>query len=164
MLRDAQRHTLSLTNTAMAVTLDVGERDNIHPADKQTVGHRLALGARALAYGEDTAHSGPLFRQATPAGASMHVWFTGIDGKLAATGGKLTGFELAGADHHFYPANARIVEAGKSNHVLAESPQVPAPMFVRYAWASSPEATLVDGASLPASSFSSEPVPTLSSH
>ncbi len=62
-VREAQRRTLSLANTAMAVTIDVGERDNIHPADKQTVGHRLALAARALTYGEHVEYSGPAYRQ-----------------------------------------------------------------------------------------------------
>ena len=90
-LRDAQRRTLSVANTGMAVTLDVGDRDNVHPADKQTVGHRLALAARALSYGEDVHYSGPLFRQATNEGDGMRVYFSGTDGKLAAKDGTLQG-------------------------------------------------------------------------
>jgi sialate O-acetylesterase len=157
MLRDAQRRTLSVANTAMAVTLDVGDRENVHPADKQTVGHRLALAARALSYGEDVHYSGPLFRQATTDGAGMHVFFSGADGKLAVRGGALEGFELAGADRHFFPATAKIDADGTS--VMVSSPQVTAPLYVRYAWPNARDATLTDSAGLPASTFTSEAVP-----
>jgi sialate O-acetylesterase len=157
MLRDAQRRTLSVTNTAMAVTLDVGDRNNVHPADKQTVGHRLALAARALSYGEEVHHSGPLFRQATTEGAGMRVYFTGADGKLAVRAGELTGFEVAGADRHFVPAPAKIDADGAS--VTVTSRQVTAPLYVRYAWQNAPDATLTDSAGLPASTFTSEAVP-----
>ncbi len=159
MLRDAQRRTLSLRDTAMAVTLDVGDPGNVHPADKQTVGHRLALGARAVSYGEIVSYSGPLFRQATTDGAGMRVWFTGADGKLTAKGGDLEGFEVAGADRHFVTATAKIDNDGKS--VTAESSQVPMPVYVRYAWPNAPEANLTDSAGLPASTFTSEAVPML---
>jgi sialate O-acetylesterase len=157
MLRDAQRRTLSVANTAMAVTLDVGDRDNVHPADKQTVGHRLALAARDVSYGENVHYSGPLFLQATTEGAGMRVYFTGADGKLAVRGGALEGFELAGADHHFVPATAKIDADGAT--VTVTSPQVTAPIYVRYAWPNAPDATLTDDAGLPASTFSSEAVP-----
>lgn len=159
MVRDAQRRTLSLTNTGMAVTIDVGDRNNVHPADKQTVGHRLALAAQALSYGEDVHHSGPLFRQATTEGAGMRVYFTGADGKLAVRGGTLQGFELAGSDRHFVPATATIDTGGAT--VSVTSPQVPAPLYVRYAWPNAPDATLMDSAGLPAPTFTSEAVPAL---
>jgi sialate O-acetylesterase len=158
MLRDAQRRTLSVANTAMALTLDVGDTNNVHPADKQTVGHRLALAARALSYGEDLRHSGPLYLQATTEGTGMRVHFTGADGKLAARGGTLDGFELAGADHHFVSATAKIDPDGAT--VTVESPQVGAPKYVRYAWPNAPAATLMDSAGLPASTFTSEAVPS----
>lgn len=158
-LRDAQRRTLSVAHTAMAVTLDVGDPDNVHPADKQTVGHRLALAARRNAYGEDVRSSGPLFRQATIEGSDMRVWFTGTDGKLAAKGDTLQGFELAGADHRFLPATARIGDDGET--VVVASEQLKQPSYVRYAWANAPAANLTDAAGLPASTFTSEPVPTL---
>jgi sialate O-acetylesterase len=157
MLRDAQRRTLSVANTAMAVTLDVGDRDNVHPADKQTVGHRLALAARALSYGEDVHHSGPLFRQATTDGTGMRVYFSGADGKLAARGGTLSGFELAGADRRFVPATATIDADGMA--VTVTSPQMTTPVYMRYAWPNAPDATLMDSAGLPASTFTSEAVP-----
>jgi len=160
MLRDAQRRTLSVANTAMAVTLDVGDRDNVHPADKQTVGHRLALAARALSYGEDVHHSGPLFRQATTEGVAMRVYFAEADGKLAMRGGKLEGFELAGADHQFVTATAKIDADGAT--VTVTSPLVTTPAYVRYAWPNAPDATLMDSAGLPASTFTSEAVPVMS--
>jgi sialate O-acetylesterase len=161
-LRDAQRRTLSVTNTAMVITLDVGDRDNVHPADKQAVGHRLALAARALSYGEDVHHSGPLFRQATTEGTGMRVYFTGADGKLATRGGTLQGFELAGSDRRFVPATAQIDVDGAT--VTVESPEVTAPLYVRYAWPNAPDATLIDSAGLPASTFTSEAVPALPAH
>jgi sialate O-acetylesterase len=156
-LRDAQRRTLSVSNTAMAVTLDVGDANNVHPADKQTVGHRLALAARTRSYGEDVHHSGPLFRQATTDGSGMHVYFSGADGKLAVRGGALEGFELAGADRHFFAATAKIDADGMS--VMVSSPQTAAPLYVRYGWSNAPDATLTDSAGLPASTFTSEAVP-----
>jgi sialate O-acetylesterase len=162
MVRDAQRRTLSVAGTGMAVSLDVGDRNNVHPADKQTVGHRLALAARALSYGEDIRHSGPLFRQAATEGGGMRVYFTGADGKLAVRGGTLDGFELAGANHHFVPATAKIDADGAS--VTVTSPQVATPEYVRYAWANAPDATLMDSAGLPASTFTSEAVPTPAAH
>jgi sialate O-acetylesterase len=157
MVRDAQRRTLSLLNTGMAVTIDVGDPNNVHPADKQTVGHRLALAARALTYGEDLHHSGPLFRQATTEADGMRVYFAGADGKLAARGGMLQGFELAGEDHRFVPAAAKIDPDGAT--VTVTSPQVAAPRYVRYAWPNAPDAALMDSAGLPASTFTSEAVP-----
>jgi sialate O-acetylesterase len=157
MLRDAQRRTLSVSNTAMAVTLDVGDANNVHPADKETVGHRLALAARALAYGENVHHSGPLFQQATTDGSGIHVYFSGADGKLAVRGGALEGFELAGADRHFVAATAKIDADGAS--VMVMSTEVAAPLYVRYAWPNAPDTTLTDSAGLPASTFTSEAVP-----
>jgi sialate O-acetylesterase len=151
IVRDAQRRTLSLNNTGMAVTLDVGLPDNVHPPDKQTVGHRLALAARDIAYGEHIEDSGPLFRLAVPEGAGMRVWFDHSDG-LTAKGGNLTGFEVAGEDHKFLPASANIDGA----NIIVTAPQVKTPVYVRYAWANFSTANLYNGAGLPASTFSSE--------
>lgn len=155
MIRDAQRRTLDLTNTGMAVSIDVGEPDNVHPADKQTVGSRLALDARALAYGEAVEYSGPLYRQATPQGAGMRVWFDHTDGKLVLK--SPAGFEVAGADHHFVEATAQLSD---DDTVMVTSSAVTHPRYVRYAWQNAPEATLFNKAGLPASTFTSEdPVP-----
>jgi sialate O-acetylesterase len=154
LLRDAQRRTLSLTNTGMAVTSDVGNETNVHPSDKQTVGARLALLARNKVYGEKMTASGPLFRLAYPEGNAMHVWFDYAEG-LTARGGALQGFEVADADGRFVPATARI----EGNSVVATSPSVAEPKYVRYAWPNFPANNLFNGAGLPASTFTSYPVP-----
>ena len=150
LLREQQRKTLEVAHTAMAITIDIGNPDDVHPTDKVDVGHRLALAARALSYGESIGYSGPLFRQATPEGASIRAWFDDANG-LTAKGGVVTGFEVAGADGKFSPATATIEGAT----VLASSPAVPEPHFVRYGWANSPQCNLFNGDGLPASPFTS---------
>jgi sialate O-acetylesterase len=151
-LRDQQLKTLGLANTGMAVTIDIGNPDDIHPTNKAEVGRRLALWARSLAYGEDVSYSGPLFREATPEGSSIRVWFEHHTRGLVAKGGELTGWEVAGADGKFVPATAKI----DGNTVLATSATVPEPVYVRYGWASSPECNLFNGTGLPASPFTSQ--------
>jgi len=151
VVRDAQRRTLSLANTGMAVSLDVGQADNVHPPDKQTVGHRLALAARDITYGEHIEDSGPLFRQATPEGAEIQVWFDYGEG-LTAKGGALTGFEVAGSDHRFVAADATI----DGDHLVVSAAAIKTPLYVRYAWANFSTANLYNSAGLPASTFSSE--------
>ncbi len=152
VIREAQRRTLQLAGTGMAVSIDVGEADNVHPADKQMVGARLALAARAVAYGEKIEYSGPLFRQATTENDSLRVYFTHAEG-LMAKGGALQGFEVAGSDKRFQPATAR-VDGGA---VLVRAQGVGHPQYVRYAWANaSLEANLFNSAGLPASTFTSE--------
>ncbi len=156
-LRDAQRRTLDLRNTGMAVSFDVGEPGNIHPADKETVGRRLALAARAISYGEPVEYQGPMFRQAETVreGKAMRVRFDhGADG-LVAKGGALQGFEIAGADHKFVAATAEI--DGRS--VVVRSQGVPSPAYVRYAWQDAPVANLFNKAGLPAPTFTSEVAP-----
>ncbi len=152
IIREAQRRTLSVANTAMAVTIDVGDPDNVHPADKQTVAARLALAARALAYGESVEYSGPLFRQATPDGDAVRVWFDHAAHGLVARGAALQGFEIAGEDGHFVPATARI----DGNTVVVSSAAVAAPKLVRYGWANAPAVNLYNSDGLPASPFTSE--------
>jgi sialate O-acetylesterase len=150
-IRDAQRRALSISNTAMAVSLDVGDAENVHPADKQTVASRLALAARSTVYGEAVEHAGPLFRQTAIEGAAMRVWFDHASG-LTSHGGAPQGFEVAGEDGRYMPATARIEEST----VLVSSAQVPRPKYVRYAWANVPQANLYNAAGLPASTFTSE--------
>jgi sialate O-acetylesterase len=154
LLRDAQRRTLSLANTGMAVTIDVGNEHNVHPADKQAVGARLALLARNMVYGEKLVASGPLFRLAYPDAGSMRVWFDYAEG-LRATSGALQGFEVAAADGVFVAASAKI----DGDTVEVSSPSVPDPKYVRYAWPNFPQANLANGAGLPASTFTSYPTP-----
>ncbi|MFZ1085132.1 MAG: sialate O-acetylesterase, partial [Terracidiphilus sp.] len=149
-LRNQQLKTLDVTNTAMAVTIDIGNPDNVHPTDKLDVGLRLARAARAVSYGENIEYSGPLFRQATPEGSAIRAWFDHAKG-MTAKGGELTGFEVAGADGNFSPATAKIEGAT----VMASSTAVPEPTQIRYGWANSPQCNLFNGEGLPASPFTS---------
>ena len=141
--------TLGLANTAMAVTIDIGNPDDVHPTDKLDVGHRLALAARALSYGEDISYSGPIYRQATPENGALRLWFNHHAKGLVAKGGELTGFEVAGADGKWVPAVAKI----DGNTVVVSSAQVAAPVQARYGWANSPQCNLFNGEGLPASPF-----------
>lgn len=150
MLREQQRKTLALRNTAMAVTIDIGNPDDVHPTNKLDVGHRLALAARALNYGETLEYSGPLFRQATQEGKAIRAWFDHAKG-LMAKGGVVTWFEVAGKDGKFAPATATV----EGTTVIASSPAVAEPVYVRYGWANSPECNLFNGDGLPASPFTS---------
>jgi sialate O-acetylesterase len=154
IIREAQRRSLSVANTAMIVTADIGNPDNVHPADKQTVGARLALAARALAYGENVEYAGPLFRQVTPEAGSLRVWFDHTGSALYTKGGGLPGFEIAGEDGRFVPATARI--EGKT--LVVSNPNVAEPKNVRYGWTNSPVIDLFSSDGLPASPFTSEDV------
>ena len=154
-LRDAQRRTLAVPHTSMAVLLDVGEWNDIHPLDKLTVGHRLALAAEKVAYGDaKVVASGPLYQSASTAGNKITLTFRDPGSSLVAKGGgPLTGFAVAGADQKFVWAQARI----EGNKVVVWSDQVPAPVAVRYAWADNPEgANLYNQAGLPASTFQTD--------
>lgn len=151
-VREAQRRALSLANTGMAVTIDVGDPGNIHPADKQSVGERLALAARYIAYGETVEFSGPLFRQAGKDGHDMRVWFDHAEGLMTKGGTAAEGFEVAGADRNYRPASAKI----DGNSVLVSSSEVPEPRYVRYGWKDVPLVNLYNNAGLAASPFSSE--------
>ena len=150
-VRDAQRRTLGVPHTGMAVITDVGEWNDIHPLDKQTVGHRLALAAYQVAYGEaNVVAAGPLFQGMKTAGNRVTLRFASTGGGLVAKGGPLAGFAVAGADNKFVWAQARI----EGNKVVVWSDQVPQPVAVRYAWADNPTtANLINREGLPASPF-----------
>jgi len=150
-LREQQVRTLAMRNTAMAVTIDIGNPDDVHPTNKLDVGLRLARAARVLTYGESIEFSGPMFRQATTEAGSIRAWFDHAKG-LNAKGGTITGFEVAGRDGKYVPASATIDGAT----VVVSSPDVPAPVYVRYGWANSPQCNLFNGEDLPASPFTSE--------
>jgi sialate O-acetylesterase len=151
-LREAQAQALSLPATGMAVAIDLGDPKTIHPHNKQEVGRRLALIAKNQVYGLTGDYSGPVFAGAERAGPVMRVRFRFADNGLTAAAKPLQSFELAGADRKFYPATASIVR----DTVLVQSPQVPSPVAVRYAWHDFPEANLYNGAGLPAVPFRSD--------
>jgi sialate O-acetylesterase len=149
LIRDSQRRTLDVANTGMAVTLDIGQRDNVHPPDKQTVGARLALAGRALVYRETGLEfSGPLYRQTTREGEALEVWFDHAEG-LHSSRNDLKGFEVAGADGHFVTAGAKV----QGTSVVVSSSEVTEPVQVRYAWQNFTDANLYNGVPLPASTF-----------
>ena len=147
-VRDAQRRTLSLRNTGMAVTIDIGDPIDIHPKNKLDVGLRLARAARVIAYGENLEWSGPLYRQLTREDHALRVWFDHAAG-LTAKGGPLVGFEIAGADGKYVAADARI----DGSSVIVSSATVADPASVRYAWAPNPTCNLYNRDGLPASPF-----------
>jgi len=131
-LREAQTMTLSLPNTGMAVTTDIGESKDIHPKNKQDVGKRLAAAALYNAYGRTKRiYSGPVFRTMKVTGNNIMVWFKNNGSGLIAKNGTLKGFEIAGADKKFYPATGVI----KADHVVISAGTVLMPAAVRYAWA-----------------------------
>jgi sialate O-acetylesterase len=149
-LREAQllswQHT---THTAMAVTIDCGDANDIHPANKRPVGARLALAARALAYGEKIEYSGPVFESMSLKGAKAVLRFTHVGRGLMSKHGVLKGFTVAGEDKVFRPAKARIV----GDAVVVGAPGVTQPAAVRYGWANAPEGNLFNRNGLPASPF-----------
>lgn len=151
LLQDRMRHVLSVVpKTGMAVINDVGDANNIHPADKKTPGERLARWALAKDYGRDVVVCGPLYKSHQIEGAALRVAFDHAAGLKSRDGGKLQRFEIAGADHVWHWADAK-VDGGT---VVVSSTEVPAPLAVRYAWAANPEgANLVNGENLPASVF-----------
>jgi sialate O-acetylesterase len=150
-LRDAQTQALHVTNTAMAVAIDVGEWNDIHPLDKKTVADRLALAARAVAYDEKSiVFSGPRFRRATIEDGKIEIRFDSVGGGLRCHDETLGGFAVAGADGRFAWAEAAIAQ----DRVLVWSDDVPQPVAVRYAWADNPTtANLYNDEGLPAVPF-----------
>jgi sialate O-acetylesterase len=148
-VREAQRLTLGLPNTAMASAIDIGNPDDIHPTNKQEVGRRLALAARAVAYGEPIVHAGPLYDGMTLEGATVRVRFRHAGGGLVLDASKGSGLAVAGVDGVFKAATA--VVDGET--LVVSSPEVPAPVAVRYAWEDNPVTSLRNREGLPASPF-----------
>ena len=152
-LRESQLKTLSVPGTGMAVAIDIGEWNDIHPLNKWDVGDRLALAARNVAYGEDLVWSGPLYNEMTVTGDTVRISFTHTGSGLKAYGndsGKVHHVAIAGEDSRFVWAEAWIA----GDELLVRSDQVPAPMSVRYAWADNPDsANLFNQEGLPASPF-----------
>jgi sialate O-acetylesterase len=156
--REGQRMASAANpNTALAITIDTGDDTNLHPSNKDVVGARLALGARALAYGEKIVYCGPLVQAVEAAAGGVRVRFAHVGGGLASRGadGKLSdraslkGFAMAGADGKYVWADATI--AGDT--VVLRSDEIPQPVSVRYGWANHPVCTLFNREGLPASPF-----------
>ena len=154
-LREAQLRTLSMRNTGMAVTIDIGAADDIHPKNKQDVGYRLSLAARAIAYGEDIVYSGPVYRSMMIEGNKIRINFDHIGGGLAAKGEELKGFAIAGKDRKFVWAKAEI----KGDKVIVWSPTISNPTAVRYGWGKNPVCNLYNKEGLPASPFRTDSWP-----
>jgi sialate O-acetylesterase len=149
LVREAMLKTLALPDTGMAITIDIGEADNIHPKNKQEAGKRLGMWALGAVYWEPVASSGPL-----PAGHEIQrekiiVKFTHTDGGLTAKEGALKGFEIAGADRHWVAATAVI----SGSAVMVSTPEIKQPAAVRYAWTNNPVCNLYNGAGIPATPF-----------
>ena len=153
LLRESQMKALSLPNTGMAVAIDLGEWNDIHPLDKKDVGKRLSWVARKVAYGNDQITSlSPLFKSMKVEGSNIELTFENTDGELMVKGGgELKQFAIAGEDRHFVWAKAEIVG---QNSVIVFSKQVHHPVAVRYAWADNPKgANLYSNEGLPAAPF-----------
>jgi sialate O-acetylesterase len=158
-LREAQTLALAEPNTAMAVSVDIGDGD-IHPRNKADVGTRLALAARAIVYGEKALPwQGPTYESMKVEGDKIRLTFRHADGLTAGgagTGpGTIVGFAIAGADRKFVWAEAKI----EGVTVLVWSPEVPKPVAVRYAWATNPPNNLRSAAALPAGPFRTDDWP-----
>jgi sialate O-acetylesterase len=161
-LRESQLTTLSLPNTGMAVTIDIGDGADIHPKDKLDVGLRLAAAAKHVAYGQDLVYSGPIYDSIKVEGATIRLSFknsgSGLqmsappwtpNGVAPPAPTELTGFAIAGADQNWVWAKATI----DGNTIVVSSDQVPAPVAVRYGWANNPACNLYNKEGFPASPF-----------
>lgn len=164
-LREAQRHVLATPHTGMAVAIDVGEANDIHPKNKVDVGERLARWALANEYRRKVEPSGPLFREARAQGRELRIFFDHVGRGLMAgkkhgrdaaeedPAGKLQRFAVAGKDRKWYWAAARI----NGDTVVVSHPDVPEPVAVRYAFSTNPAgANLYNRDGLPASPFRSD--------
>ncbi|MEX2381241.1 MAG: sialate O-acetylesterase [Opitutales bacterium] len=157
-LREAQAMTAqALPNTGIAMAIDIGEAGDIHPGNKQEVGHRLALSALAHSYGSDVEWSGPWYRAMRVRGNEIRLVFDHAGGGLIARGDKLIGFAIAGEDRKFVWADAEI----RANMVIVSSPEVENPVAVRYAWDINPDGNLYNIAGLPAVPFRTDDWPMI---
>jgi len=152
VLRETQLRALSIPNTGMAVTIDIGEFNDIHPMKKKPVGERLALAAMKIAYGDNkVVYSGPIYNSSVIKGNQVTLSFTNIGrGLMAKNGKELNCFEICGIDNVYYPAKATIA----NDKIIVTSEKVDKPVAVRYAWANNPEGVnFYNKEGLPASPF-----------
>jgi sialate O-acetylesterase len=148
-IREAQLRGLSIRGTGLAVTIDLGDPENIHPKRKQEVGSRLSLAARALVYHQRITFSGPMVQAVLREGKKMRIKFVHLDRGLISCGPILTGFAIAGENMKYAWADASI----EGDCVIVSHSSIEFPVAVRYAWADNPPATLYNFAGLPASPF-----------
>jgi sialate O-acetylesterase len=151
MFREAQAKSLSLPNTAMAVAIDIGEWNDIHPDIKKEVGDRLALGAEKIAYDEKIIYSGPLYKSQVIQGSKIIISFTNTGSGLTTNDKQAPAeFAIAGADKKFVWAQATI----DGDKIIVSNDDVPDPKYVRYAWADDPiNPNLINKEGLPAAPF-----------
>jgi sialate O-acetylesterase len=155
-IRESQAAILSLPNTGMAVTIDIGEMKNVHPKNKQDVGDRLSRIALAKVYGKPIEYSGQVYDSMKVEDHSIRLAFTHIGGGLVAKDGPLETFMIAGSDGQFKAAQAKI----DGDSVVVSSLSVPNPVAVRYAWMSWPEGcNFYNAAGLPAAPFRTDQQP-----
>jgi len=145
----------SVPHSCLAVSIDTGDANSLHPGNKKPVGERLALCALARYYGTRVADSGPTVASVNRLPHSIRIRFAHADSGLVAKGGELQGFSIAGQDRNWHWADARI----RGSTVTVSSPEVPRPTQVRYDWQSDPAATLFNGAGLPAGPFRTDKWP-----
>ena len=154
-MREVQAACLQTPNTGMAVTIDVGAEDTVHPRNKQAVGQRLALVALAKAYGRPVAYAGPTYRDVSNEGNAIRVRFDHVGEGLHVAGERLSGFAIAAEDRRFVWGEARI----DGGEVVVSSPHVARPIAVRYAWADNLECNLFNADGLPAVPFRTDDWP-----
>jgi len=155
LLREAQQQAASEPNTVLVTARDIGDPDNIHPPNKQEVARRLALAARARVYGMAIEASSPRLDRIEIDNDVARVWFTAAHGLRSRNPHGLAGFELAGKDGQYHPADARIA----GSHVQLRAPDVAEPVHVRYAFTDTGEGDLENDAGLPALSFRTDNLP-----
>ena len=155
LTRDIQMQMLSIPNVGLACTIDIGENTNIHPANKQDVGKRLALEAERIAYKMNVVSQGPIFDKAVPEGNALRIFFKNAKGLKTSDGKAPAGFAIAGEDKKFVWADAKI----EGENIIASSPKVAEPKYVRYAFINfHKDLNLQNGSSLPAYPFRSDAV------
>ena len=154
-LREAQAAALSVPGTAMASAIDIGDATDIHPKDKQTVAHRLALAAERVSYGENVVASGPTFRSMRVVGGRIRVEFVNPGSQLIVRDpyGYVRGFEIAAADGKFVRAQGK--QAGQE--IVLFNDRIRHPVYVRYDWGNTPDGNVFNSAGLPAVPFRSGP-------
>ncbi len=147
----------TVPDSCLAVSIDTGDANSLHPGNKRPVGERLALCALARHYGRHVIDSGPTIASVLRLTHAIRLRFKHADGGLVAKGGRLEGFSIAGDDRKWHWAEARIHDG----ELIVSSPEVLHPTQVRYDWQSDPPATLFNGAGLPAGPFRTDTWPLM---